>query len=130
MLIPFRRERGDYASGTGVDLILSHAQQILGTRCSDGRDNDGELEWLPEFGSLLYKLRHQNIKPVMAYQARAYVVGALARWEPRLRVSQVRVAEDGRRILIYSQVRVVDEHGRAAADGDRVLETEILKGAS
>ncbi len=55
-----------------------------------------------EFGSLLHLLRHQKNDAVLQEPARVYVVDALKRWEPRVRVTSVQVARerlDGENVL-------------------------------
>ena len=122
LLLPFQRDnQGDFSNGVGADLLLSNARLILCTRCTDGTIA-GELEWEPEFGSLLYKLRHQNITPVMTHQATAYVVDALARWERRLRVTRVAVEKSARRLAVTTGLKVVA--GRNAGE-DHNLEVEV-----
>lgn len=101
IVTPFRRDRRqDFANSTGSDVVLSNVRQILGTRV-------GELRWFPKFGSLLYLLRHQNIKPVLVYQARAYVVDAIARWESRARVTRVEVYDQPRALVVRAYVQVL-----------------------
>ncbi len=56
----------------------------------------------PEFGSLLYLLRHQRNDAVLQELARVYVVDALERWEPRVVVTSVKVTrerQDGENVL-------------------------------
>jgi phage baseplate assembly protein W len=91
ILTPLRRESGDFANGSEAALVASMVGQVLGTRCADGLGSRGEIPWAPTFGSLIYKLRHQNVTPVLRYQARAYVVNALARWVRQVRVTDVQV---------------------------------------
>lgn len=94
LLRPFQRdEKNDFANAGGVELIKACVGQVLGTRA--GSDfTQGELKWRSEFGSLLYLLRHQNNDVALQELARVYVVEALRRWEPRVRVTGVEVARE------------------------------------
>lgn len=131
IVIPFRREKGDIATAKDRELILSNVRQILGTRCWDGTVDGplGELPRNPFFGSLFYKLRHQNLKPVLKYQARAYAIDALSRWEPRVRVSDVNIIDEPRKLIIRTTVTIVDTSGRGTGDVASV-ETTVLKAAA
>lgn len=117
LLFPFRRDAAnDFASGSGVELILGNARQILGTKCtSPGRP--GELRWRSNFGSLVSLLRHRNNNPALAELARLHVVDALRRWEPRLRVTSVALERVPRGLNLRCRVDIVDPN----APGNRVL---------
>jgi phage baseplate assembly protein W len=56
-----------------------------------------------DFGSLLFRLRHQKNDSVLHELARVYVVDALKRWEPRIVVTDVtvgRLRQDGENVLV------------------------------
>ncbi len=92
LLAPFRRDRkSDFASGEAEVLIQSAVEQILGTQASSDFAQ-GELPWRPEFGSLLFVLRHQRNDTALQELAKVYVADALARWEPRIQLKAVRVS--------------------------------------
>lgn len=87
LLRPFvRDEKNDFANGSGSALIRSAVGQVLGTRATSAR-TVGELPWRPEFGSLLHTLRHSNNNEALKEIAKGFVVDALRRWEPRVRVT-------------------------------------------
>lgn len=91
LLRPFRRDQQlDFAAAGGARLVEACVGQVLGTRCASGF-SEGELPWRDEFGSLLYLLRHREIDETTQELARVYVAQALARWEPRVRVTGVEV---------------------------------------
>lgn len=94
LLRPLRRDqKADFAAGSGEQLIRSAVGQILGTiGASDS--TPGELPWRTEFGSLLYRLRHQKNDSVLQELARVYVVDALKRWEPRIVVTATTVQRE------------------------------------
>ena len=94
LIRPFQRDgRSDIAAATGEQLIRSAIGQILGTiGASD--TTPGELPWRTEFGSLLYRLRHQRNDAVLQELARVYVVDALKRWEPRIVVTAVEIRRE------------------------------------
>lgn len=95
LLVPFRRDqKGDFAAGAEVAVVKASISQVLGVRCS-GQGRQGELPWRPEFGSLLYLLKHKNLDDeVTKALARTYVADALARWEPRCRLRAVSVTSE------------------------------------
>jgi phage baseplate assembly protein W len=87
LLRPFvRDEKNDFANGSGADLVRAAVGQVLGTRTSTAQ-TIGELPWRPEFGSLLHTLRHSNNNDMLTQIAKGFVVDALRRWEPRVRVT-------------------------------------------
>lgn len=91
---PFRRdEKSDFANSSGAALVKSCVGQILNMRGA-GEFTQGELPWEPERGSLLYLLRHQANDIALRELARVYVVEALRRWEPRVRVKRVEVTRE------------------------------------
>lgn len=102
LLRPFRRDlRSDFAAAGGEEVIRSAVGQILGT-VGASEVTDGDLPWRTEFGSVLTRLRHQKNNDILQELARVYVVDALQRWEPRIRVTEVRVtreARDGEHVL-------------------------------
>jgi len=101
-LRPFRRDRkADFAAAGGEALVRSAVGQILGTMAGS-EHTQGELPWRTEFGSLLHLLRHQKNDAVLQELARVHVVDALKRWEPRVRVTSVKVTreqQDGENVL-------------------------------
>jgi phage baseplate assembly protein W len=102
LLRPFQRDgRADFFAAGGEPLIRSAVGQILGTvGASDV--TPGEVPWRTEFGSLLYRLRHQKNDSILQELARVYVVDALKRWEPRVVVTAVQIGrerQDGENVL-------------------------------
>ncbi|HEX7839685.1 MAG TPA: GPW/gp25 family protein [Kofleriaceae bacterium] len=94
LLRPLRRDqKADFAAGGGKQLIRSAVGQILGT-IGASEVTPGELPWRTEFGSLLYRLRHQKNDSVLQELARVYIVDALKRWEPRIVVTAVQISRD------------------------------------
>jgi len=97
LLLPFARDgKGDFANGGGTRLIGSNIRQILGTICSSGKGY-GELEWMPEFGSTLDRIRHQPANEATLALAQLRVVDALKNFEPRVKIlrAQCEYAIDG-----------------------------------
>lgn len=91
LLGPLRRDkRRDFQAAGGVALVASALNQVLGVRADDGRGT-GELPWRPEFGSLLHRLQFANVDESFAALARSRVLGAVTQWEPRARITDVRV---------------------------------------
>lgn len=94
LIRPFRRDRKiDFAASGGLKLLQSAIGLILGTTCSS-QFSEGELPWRPEFGSLLQQLRHSPNDAATRELARVYVVDAIRRWEPRVRVTDVQITAD------------------------------------
>ena len=102
LLRPFRRDlKSDFASAGGEILLRSAVGQVLGTM-AQSEVTHGELPWRTEFGSRLHLLRHRKNDAVLQELARAYVVEALKRWEPRIAVTSVsatRETLDGANVL-------------------------------
>lgn len=97
LLSPFRRdEKNDFAKAGGVDLVRACVAEVLGVRASspDNPELNGELPWNPEFGSLLYTLRHKANSPILQELAHFYVSDALKRWEPRVRLKFVAMTRE------------------------------------
>jgi phage baseplate assembly protein W len=87
ILRPFSRDDlGDFLNGGAENLVRSAVGQVLGTRAAAGQ-RMGELRWRPEFGSQLYRLSHSNANNILEEIAQYYVVEALSRWEPRIKVT-------------------------------------------
>lgn len=90
ILRPFvRDQKGDFAAAGGATLVKACVGQVLGTMASS-EFITGELPWAPEFGSLLHVLRHRQNDSVAQQLAKVYITDALARWEPRVKLTSVR----------------------------------------
>ena len=92
-LRPFQRGARDFVAGGGADAVKSAVGQILGT-LGGSEYTQGEIPWRPELGSLLHLLRHQKNDVALQELARVYVTDALQRWEPRVRVTGVKVTRE------------------------------------
>jgi len=121
---PFQRDqKQDFASAGGVALIRSCVGQILGTMCSSPTSSlQGELPWRPEFGSLLYFLKHKK-GPSLEALAQLYVIDALAKWEPRVSVTQSMVSfdNDQRTLTIRIMYNIIDQN----VPGNNVLVPDV-----
>jgi len=96
LLAPFRRGANDFVAAGGEELIKSSIRTILGTRCGSATTS-GEVPFNQSLGSLLYLLRHENMDdPAIDELARYYVVDAIRRNEPRVRLKVVRFIKDPR----------------------------------
>lgn len=94
LLRPFQRDgRNDFAAAGGEEVVRSAVGQILGTMGAS-ECTSGEIPWRPELGSRLNLLRHQKNDSVLQELARTYVVDALKRFEPRVRVKSVQVSRE------------------------------------
>ena len=101
LLRPFQRGARDFVAGGGADAVKSAVGQILGTLGASAT-TQGEIPWRTELGSPLHLLRHQKNNAALQELARVYVTDALQRWEPRVRVTDVKVArerQDGEDVL-------------------------------
>lgn len=123
LIRPFQRDRkADFAAAGGEALIRSAVGQILGTRGSS-EATTGEVPWRPELGSRLDLLRHQKNDALLQELGRTYVVDALKRWEPRVRVTSVRVTRerlDGENVLA---IRV--RYDIVSSPGGGILATDV-----
>lgn len=85
LVIPIAKWSGGYFSTrTTKDLIKSSIRMILLTRL-------GERVMLPEFGSRLHELVFEPMSDVLAQLAKAYVIEAIQRWEPRVILQKVTI---------------------------------------
>lgn len=93
LIRPFRRDQAsDFAATGGVELVKSSVGQILGTfGGNDDQSIPGEIPWDTERGSKLALLRHRKLDFTTQELARAWVIQALGRWEPRVQVTGVRL---------------------------------------
>ena len=117
---PLRRDRkNDFANATGAALVAAAVGQILGTRASDeAGSSKGEIPWRTGFGSLLHLIRHRSNTPLLQELAKFYVIDALKRWEPRVRVTAVDVLDAGdvrptdrRKLVLRVRFDVTDRLG-------------------
>lgn len=103
LLRPLRRDgQSDFLADGGEAAVRSSVGQILGT-IGASELTPGELPWRPDFGSLLHRLRNLRNDAVLSDLARVDVVDALARWEPRVIVADVEIAQamqDGANVLL------------------------------
>lgn len=109
ILAPFvRDQKNDFANASDEENVRACVMQVLGTECStDGGEIGGELPWRPEFGSLWYLVRHRGNDESLLEVARVYVTRALQRWEPRVRLTGVRVVRsksDPARVAGYDTI--------------------------
>ena len=96
LLRPFQRNgTGDFANGSDEALLNASIGQVLSTRASSPT-SQGELPWRPDAGSKLHLVRHRNNVSVTRETARAFVLEALRRWEPRVEVLDVTVVRPER----------------------------------
>ena len=75
--------------GTGLNLVRSGVEFVLGTKCADPLGVGGEIPWRQEFGSRIGSLRHRNMDEVTKALARYYARDAMSRWEPRVAVGEI-----------------------------------------
>jgi len=126
LLAPLRRDRKqDFANAGGIDLIRSAVAQIISTRCAgdvSGSVDQGELEWRPEFGTLLHRLAHRK-GVVLQELGRVWIVGALQLWEPRVVVTETDITFDraARVLTIRIRYNVIDQN----VAGNNVIANDI-----
>lgn len=91
IVAPFERDgKGDFRNGCGQILVRASVERILGIVCMSDTTH-GDLEWAPEFGSLIHRVKHANANDGTSDLARYYVIDALRIWEPRIDVHDARV---------------------------------------
>lgn len=90
LLTPFRRDlKKDFAHSAGrVDLLESRILNVLQTEAQSDVTN-GELPWNPGFGSLLHITRHRQNNTALQQLIQAYVIEALRRHLPEIRIDSV-----------------------------------------
>jgi phage baseplate assembly protein W len=140
LIRPFRRDqKTDFAATGGAALVKAAVGQILGTMCSDPNrpEMQGEMPWRTEFGSLLYLLRHRKNDDALAALARSHVGTALARWEPRVRVTNVEVTREqatsgsGENVLrIWITYDILAQPRRGNAVVARAVTSEVFLAAA
>jgi phage baseplate assembly protein W len=110
---------GGIREATGIARIEQSVRIILGTQ-------HGERVMRPDFGANLRSLAFAANTPGTANLARHLVESALARWEPRIEVLEVDVADAvaGSTLLITVLYRLV-----GAADVHSLVEPLSLEGA-
>ncbi len=107
LLAPLARDgKGDFKSGSGLDLIGSSVFTILGTIASSDFTL-GELPWRTEFGSLLTQLRHRNNDAILREFADALSVQALQRQEPRVAVTRTDTVSEENVLSIRVKTRII-----------------------
>lgn len=115
---PFQRDKkNDFANASGARLVRSTVGQVLGTQ-AQGETANGELPWRHEFGSLIYLLKHRKGR-LVAELGRQYAQDALAKWEPRVVITQVDPVFDSeaRAVSFKLTVDLISEN----APGNQVL---------
>lgn len=95
IILPFQRdEKNDFANGHGKALIKSSLETILGTTCASG-STYGELPFDQGMGSLLLLIKHLNLDdPALEELAIFYVVDAIDRHEPRVKLTGIRFVKN------------------------------------
>ena len=96
VLCPFRRDgKGDFANGSGLELLKSDVGTLLGLVGSSATE-PGELPWDPDRGSRLPMLKHRHLHSEMTRAlADQLTSGVLRTYEPRVRPGRVRVTTEG-----------------------------------
>jgi phage baseplate assembly protein W len=115
--------KSDFAAAGGLALVRSAVTQILGTR-------RGELLWRMNFGALLDSLRHMPNNIPTQELARAWIVDALGRWEPRVMVKavafEIRDSEDGRRRNVL-YIKITYDVLASPRPGNAVLARDVVQ---
>jgi phage baseplate assembly protein W len=94
LLFPFQRDgRGDFAKGEIAELVRGAIQQVLGVRGA-GPSTQGELPWRTAYGSQVYRLQHANNDAALEDIVRFFVLDAIANYEPRIQLTDVRVSRE------------------------------------
>lgn len=101
LLCPFRRdEKGDFANGTGLEVLKSDIGELLGLRGPTATE-PGELAWDTERGTGIHGLQHRHIHSEMTRAlADQHASGAIMRFEPRVRAGVVTVDTEGGNTLL------------------------------
>ncbi len=91
IICPFQRDgKGDFANGTGMRLLKSDIQELVGI-VGPTPTKPGELPWDPDRGSQIGSLRHRHLHAEMTRAlAEQYVAGPIRRYEKRVMMGPVR----------------------------------------
>lgn len=122
LLRPFiRDQKSDFATGDGLALLESCIGQTLGTK-GQSVHGPGELPWRTDFGSRLHLMRHRNNTAALQAFASVAVQEALDAWEPRVRVTDVKVlpTANPRVLVVRTLFDLVDRSGRVVLRGGEV----------
>jgi len=126
ILFPFQRnQKNDILNGTGIKLIKSSIKQILGTTCSSPITY-GELPYDQQFGSLLTVIRHKNIDDPVTYElAVYYVVDALKKCEPRIKIRGVKIVSKRKefKFIIKLAYDIIDSN----IESNKVIEKNVIQ---
>jgi hypothetical protein len=108
LIHPFRRNRtSDFQNEFGPKLIKSAVSQILGTVAAT-EIAQGEVPWRPNFGSAIHLLKHQPQNETLQNLARIHVVEAIQRWEPRVKITDVRVERKDTKLILNVRFNFID----------------------
>lgn len=120
---PFRRDlKKDFASSSGLDLIKSQVGQVLGTRASSNF-SQGELPWNPRFGSLVHLLRHRNTFDGTKELATLYVIEALKKYLPNIRVKEVSIDITSSEPKAFNELRLFISYD--VFDGNQAILNDV-----
>jgi phage baseplate assembly protein W len=101
ILRPFRRTvHADFATASGVKLVLSDIGQLLGTPIR-------RLPWRHDFGADLQPLRHKGNTEVLAELARVRVEEAIRKFAFNVELRSVRVERPKPNMLIVWATLVI-----------------------
>ena len=125
LLTPFRRGANDFLSGGGQELIASSLRTILGTVCASD-STEGEIPFNQGLGCLLPFVRHLNLDdPALEDLARYYVVDAIRRNEPRVRLTDILFFIDRKAYKLTIKLRydIIDR----TVPGNQVLVRDVTQ---
>lgn len=122
LLYPLIRVAGDFANGSGADLLRSNIRKAVATKAAsaDGVYR-GELPWRLDFGSQVDRMRHAAVGRLRSLEddlIRVYVTDGVLRWEPRASVNAegVQVVREGSGQKV--SVEITFAEAQKAAEGD------------
>lgn len=121
---PFRRGAQDFATASDIDLVRSSIRTILGATCAS-ETTQGEIPFNQALGTLTPFLRHENMDdPAIEDLARFYVVDALRRNEPRIKIKEVRFIRNRKTYTFMIRIRfdLIDRN----VPGNRVFREGLL----
>jgi phage baseplate assembly protein W len=122
LLRPFRRdEKNDFAHAEGIEVVRACVGQILGTTAASDF-TQGEMPWRTEFGSVLYLLRQQRNDAALQELGRHYIVDALSKWEPRVRVKACRFTRPKPNVL---EIRIRYDIVSVNSPGNAVMVADV-----
>jgi phage baseplate assembly protein W len=98
--------QGDFRSASGLELLKNDVMSLLAIQGPIGK-TPGEVPWDTDMGGNLDALRHRGmhneVVEALAYEASA---GVLERYEPRARITDIKISDGPGRDTTEKKIKV------------------------